>query len=168
MNRYGLSDQDFNKVYGIFKISKRIIRIGNGIVGNPFVTSTDIGYFKGFIHDILFSLSDQISPEQCLYFEKVEPKDISGAPTCVESVSIDIESKDLLSIITILLDNFIINRIDPNNSGFIATAYKIYNKDFDQKECECIKNINKLNSILLKLSDDDIKFLVNNNYLNGI
>ena len=43
MNRYGLSDQDFNKVYGIFKISKRIIRIGNDIVGNPFVTSTDIG-----------------------------------------------------------------------------------------------------------------------------
>ena len=167
MNRYGLSDQDFNKVCGIFKISKRIIRIGNDIVGNPFVTSTDIGYFKGFIHDILFSLSDQISPEQCLYFEKVEPKDISGAPTCVESVSIDIESKDLLSIITILLDNFIINKIDPN-SGFIATAYKIYNKDFDQKECESIKNINKLNSILSKLSSEDIEFLVNNNYLNGI
>ena len=166
MNKYGLSDQDFNKVYGIFKISKRIIRIGNGMVGNPFVTSIDIGYFKGFIHDILFSLSDQISPEQCLYFEKVEPKDISGA-TCVESVSIDIESKDLLSIITILLDNFIINKIDPN-SGFIATAYKIYNKDFDQKEYECIKNINKLNSILSKLSSEDIEFLVRYNYLNVI
>ena len=167
MNRYGLSDQDLDKVYGIFKISKRIIRIGNGMVGNPFVTSIDIGYFKGFIHDILFSLSDQISPEQCLYFEKVEPKDISGAPTCVESVSIDMESKDLLSIITILLDNFIINKIDPN-SGFIATAYKIYNKDFDQKEYECIKNINKLNSILSKLSSEDIEFLVRYNYLNVI
>ena len=160
MNRYGLSDQDLDKVYGTFEI----ISYGNDYAGDGRVKPRRVGIFKGYIHEILFSICENNTSSEYFEFKKIDGiRDIDGSSDLVASANVKIDHDTL----KILKKNGIIKSYEAFRPfTFSNTVYTIYNRSFNPYKANKLAKEKEIGRILSKLNPDEIKFLREMDVLN--
>lgn len=160
MNRYGLSDQDLDKVYGIFEV----ISYERHKSGFGHVPRNGFGFFKGYIHEILFHICEKGMDLDFLSFKKIDIQDIdSSIIDLVDCVNVQIDY-DTLQILK--KNNIIKSYKEKQQMGNADSIYTIYNKNFNPYKANKVAKEKEVGRILSKLNPDEIKFLREMNVLN--
>lgn len=161
MNRYGLSDQDLDKVYGIFEVTS----YERHKSGFGHVPRNEFGFFKGYIHEILFYICEKGMDFDFLNIKKIgDIQDIdSSIIDLVDCVNVQIDY-DTLQILE--KNNIIKSYKEKQKMGNANSIYTIYNKNFNLYKANKIAKEREIGRILGKLNPDEIKFLREMDVLN--
>lgn len=156
MNRYGLSDQDLDKIYGIFEVLTER--------GNFSAELKSLGIYRGYIHNIAFKLANMIE-DHALYFRKVNIIDVSDVPiydveeSVVKLVDRTITTSESSEIVRILKNvEFVKDLTVEEYSGCI----KLTNANYEDRIIASNTYVfpDSIGAILIKLSEEDRKTLL--------